>query len=112
MGFLLFNNKQQKETAMKQIRRWKSWAAIVYGFVAVTLGGFRNRAWSEDVAPPATANVTNSLEQRLNQLDLQVKTLQEQVQEGQKEHALRLTPPGQPTAQQNEPAGEATAGRS
>ncbi len=44
---------------MKKIKRWKSWRAIVLGFVAVTLGGFRNSAWSEDVAPP------QSLEQRL-----------------------------------------------
>jgi phosphate-selective porin OprO/OprP len=48
---------------MKRVTRWKSWAAIVYGFVAVTLGGFRNNAWSEDVAPP------QSLEQRVNILE-------------------------------------------
>ncbi len=74
---------------MKKIRRWKSWAAIVYGFVAVTLGGFRNTAWSEDVAPPAATGTTNTLEQRVNQLDQQVQSLQEQVQAGQQ---ARTTP--------------------
>ena len=89
---------------MKKIRRWRScppsprlrrasaiarrvreggWAAIVYGFVAVTLGGFRNNAWSEDVAPPAVAAAPSALEQRVDQLDRQVKTLQQQVQSGQ-----------------------------
>lgn len=42
-----------------------SWFAIVVGFVAVTLGGFRSTAWSEDVAPPQTL----SLEQRLSILE-------------------------------------------
>jgi phosphate-selective porin OprO/OprP len=92
---------------VKKIRRWKSWAAIVYGFVAVTLGGFRNNAWSEDVSPPA-----GTVEQQIQQLDQQVKTLQQEVQTTQQQHATRFTSPGQPTAQQNEPAGEATAGRS
>jgi phosphate-selective porin OprO/OprP len=99
---------------VKKIRRWRSWAAIVYGFVAVTLGGFRNTAWSEDVAPPAAAAVAapNALEQKVNQLDQQVQSLQQQLQTTQQEHSARLTSPGQPTATQNEPAGEATAGRS
>src|SRR5471030_1894867 len=92
---------------MKRVTRWKSWAAIVLGFVAVTLGGFRNKAWSEDVAPPSGA-----VDQRLDQLDRQVKSLQAQVEAGQQAHETRLTSPGQPTAAQNEPAGEATAGRS
>jgi len=97
---------------VKKIRRWKSWAAIVYGFVAVTLGGFRSKAWSEDVAPPAATGTPNALEQKVNQLDQQVQSLQQQLQTTQQQHATRLTSPGQPTAQQNEPAGEATAGRS
>jgi phosphate-selective porin OprO/OprP len=104
---------------VKKIRRWKGWAAIVYGFVAVTLGGFRNNAWSEDVTPPtasgapaAAAGTPNALEQRINQLDQEVQSLQQQVQTTQQQHATRLTSPGQPTSSQNEPAGEATAGRS
>lgn len=48
----------------------RSWAAIVAGFVAVTLGGFHNKAWSEDIAPPQT------LEQRLEALDQKVKILE------------------------------------
>jgi phosphate-selective porin OprO/OprP len=88
--------------------RKKSWAAIVAGFVSVTLGGFHNLAWSEDVAPPTTA----PLEQRLNDLDQQVKTLQQEVQSQQQAHNERLISPGQPTASANPPAGEATAGRS
>jgi phosphate-selective porin OprO/OprP len=35
------------------ISKWRSWTAIVVGFVAVTLGGFRNTAWSEDQPPPS-----------------------------------------------------------
>ena len=79
---------------MKTNRRWKSWRAIVLGFVAVTLGGFRNQAWSEDVAPPATVS-GNTLEQQVNQLDQEVKTLQQQVQANQTAHNERLVPPGQ-----------------
>ena len=100
---------------MKKIIRWKSWRAIVLGFVAVTLGGFRNKAWSEDVAPPAAVSGTgngSALEQQVNQLDQEVKALQQQVQAGQTAHNERLISPGQPTAQSNPPAGEATAGRS
>jgi phosphate-selective porin OprO/OprP len=112
VGFFIFR-KLKKEIPVKKVTRWKSWAAIVYGFVAVTLGGFRNKAWSEDVAPPAAASGTGSaLEQQVNQLDQEVKTLQQQVQATQQAHETRLTSPGQPTAQSNEPAGEATAGRS
>lgn len=48
---------------MNKIKRWKSWRAIVLGFVAVTLGGFRNKAWSEDVSPP------QSLDQRVSILE-------------------------------------------
>lgn len=111
MGFSISKNK--KETAVKKIRRWKSWAAVVFGFVAVTLGGFRNKAWSEDVAPPAAVSGTpDTVEQQIQQLNQQVQTLQQQVQAGQAAHRTRFTPPGQPTAQSNEPAGEATAGRS
>ena len=95
-----------------QKHSWKSWAAIVVGFVAVTLGGFRNTAWSEDVPPPTATGTPNALEQRVDQLGQEVKTLQEQVKEGQQVHDTRLISPGQPTASQNEPAGEATAGRS
>src|SRR5947209_2262532 len=60
-------------------RRKRSWAAIVVAFVAVTLGGFRNRAWSEDVAPPspeASSNKPATLEQRINQLDQKVRILE------------------------------------
>ena len=93
---------------MRKITRWKSWTAIVLGFVAVTLGGFRNTAWSEDVAPPAASG----LDQRVDQLDQDIKALQQQVQTQQQEHNSRLVSPGQPTASSNPPAGEATAGRS
>ncbi len=49
---------------MKSTRtKWKSWHALVAGFVAVTIGGFRNTAWSEDVAPP------QSLDQRVTILE-------------------------------------------
>jgi phosphate-selective porin OprO/OprP len=95
--------------------RKKSWAAIVAGFVSVTLGGFHNLAWSEDVPPPAASAATtppSPLEQRINDLDEQVKTLQQQVQSTQQAHESRLIPPGQPTAPSNPPAGEVTAGRS
>jgi phosphate-selective porin OprO/OprP len=90
----------------------KSWQAIVVGFVAVTLGGFLNKGWSEDLPPPPRTGTPNGLEQRIDQLDQQVKSLQEQVLASQQAHKTRLTSPGQPTASQNEPAGEATAGRS
>ncbi len=53
---------------------WKSWTAIVVGFVAVTLGGFRNTAWSEDVAPPDNAL---SLEQRVNLLERKLEIADE-----------------------------------
>ena len=59
---------------------WKSWAAIVVGFVAVTLGGFLNKGWSEDLPPPSTTGTSPALEQRVDQLDQQIKVLQEQVQ--------------------------------
>lgn len=55
---------------MKKTRRWRSWAAIVYGFVAVTLGGFRNNSWSEDAAPPQSLPAGQAgLEQRVNILE-------------------------------------------
>jgi len=92
--------------------RKKSWAVIVSGFVSVTLGGFHNLAWSEDIAPPAATGTPSALEQRLDALDQQVKTLQTQVQSQEQAHNDRLVSPGQPTASQNPPAGEATAGRS
>jgi phosphate-selective porin OprO/OprP len=46
--------------------RWKSWWAIVVTFVAVTLGGFVNTAWSEDLPPPGTSA---TLEQRIRVLE-------------------------------------------
>jgi phosphate-selective porin OprO and OprP len=55
-------------------RKWKSWKAIVLGFVAVTIGGFRNTAWSEDVAPPS-APLT--LEERVNLLERKVEVSEE-----------------------------------
>lgn len=61
---------------MKKIRGWKSWSAIVVGFVAVTLGGFRNTAWSEDLPPPAN---TLSLEQRVNILERKLEVSDENV---------------------------------
>jgi phosphate-selective porin OprO/OprP len=93
----------------------KSWQAIVLGFVAVTLGGFLNKGWSEDLPPPTSTAVPAgnlSIDQKIDQLDQQVKSLQQQLQTTQQEHATRLTSPGQPVATQNEPAGEATVGRS
>jgi phosphate-selective porin OprO/OprP len=56
---------------VKKIKSWKSWWAIVLGFVAVTLGGFQNRAWSEDLPPPAS---NLSLEQRVNILERKLET--------------------------------------
>jgi phosphate-selective porin OprO and OprP len=53
---------------MKKQRSWRSWFAIVVGFVAVTLGGFRNRAWSEDLPPPAGSS-SGDLEQRVRNLE-------------------------------------------
>ncbi len=55
-------------------RKWRSWTAIVLGFVAVTLGGFRSTAWSEDVAPPTS---TLSVEERLNLLERKVEVSEE-----------------------------------
>jgi phosphate-selective porin OprO/OprP len=69
--------------------------------------GFRNTVWSEDVAPPAGA-----IEQRVHQLEQEVQTLKQHFEETQAARAKRLVAPGQSTAQENEPAGEATAGRS
>src|SRR5579864_1380049 len=67
---------------------------------------------SGGVLPDGAVHAEESLERRVNQLDQQIQSLQQQIQTTQKVHAQRLTLPGQPTAQQNEPAGEATAGRS
>lgn len=89
--------------------RWRSWGAIVLGFVAVTLGGFQSTAWSEDLPPPTAAP---SVQQQIDQLNEKVQTLQTQLQNAQQAHTQRLVEPGQPTASQNPPAGEATAGRS
>ena len=81
---------------MKKTIRWKSWRAIVLGFVAVTLGGFRNKAWSEDVAPPAAVAASgNNLEQQVNQLDQEVKALQQQVQTNQTQAQPPVTSPAQ-----------------
>src|SRR4051812_28982146 len=54
-----------KETLVTIRQKVRSWFAIVVGFVAVTLGGFRSTAWSEDVAPPAASE----LEQRVRILE-------------------------------------------
>jgi len=71
---------------VEKIKRWKSWRAIVLGFVAVTLGGFRNRAWSEDVAPPAQTNTT--LEQRINILERKLEVADENATAKSKETAV------------------------
>lgn len=52
----------------------KSWKAIVVGFVAVTLGGFRSTAWSEDAAPPPSSQ---TLEQRLSILERKLEITEE-----------------------------------
>jgi phosphate-selective porin OprO/OprP len=64
---------------MKKIKRWRSWWAIVVGFVAVTLGGFRSTAWSEDVAPPAPAfqQEKGDLEQRVRILERKLEVADE-----------------------------------
>jgi phosphate-selective porin OprO/OprP len=67
---------------------------------------------SAGVLPDRPLFADATLEDRINVLDREVKSLQEQVQASQQAHESRLTPPGQPIVQQNPPAGEATAGRS
>jgi phosphate-selective porin OprO/OprP len=67
---------------MKSIRRSsKSWAAIVAGFVAVTLGGFRSTAWSEDLPPP------QSVEQRISILERKLEIADEAAATKAKEAA-------------------------
>jgi phosphate-selective porin OprO/OprP len=80
---------------------------------AAAFGGFPSMAWSE-AAPPAAASTSGEspVDHRLDQVEQQLKSLQEEVSTGQRSHALRLTAPGQATAQRNEPAGQATVGRS
>jgi len=51
---------------------------VAYAYAAVMMGGFSHKVWSEDMTMP-----TSALEQRVNQLDQQVKSLQLQVQSGQ-----------------------------
>ncbi len=68
--------------SLRRVGGWKCWAAIVYGFVAVTLGGFRNTAWSEDVAPP-----TQSLEERVNILERKLEVNAEDAAAKAKETA-------------------------
>ena len=65
--------------------RWKSWANIVNGFVAVTLGGFLNTAWSEDLPPPAAST---SLEQRLSILERKLEIADENAAAKAKETPL------------------------
>ncbi len=82
----------KKGITMKNATRWKSWNAIVVGFVAVTLGGFWSKGWSEDLPPPgaapvstvsaadATASTASSpgdLEQRLRVLERKLEVFQE-----------------------------------
>lgn len=80
--------------------------AFVVAAVLVALPALSARA------QVASSTATLTEEQRLDRLEQQVQSLQDRVSAGQRAHSLRLTPPGQLTAQQNEPAGEATAGRS
>lgn len=63
---------------------WQSWAAIVAGFVAVTLGGFQNTAWSEDLPPPEN---NQTLEQRVNILEQKLEIAHEDTSAKSKETA-------------------------
>ena len=59
-------------------RRRSRWAAIVAGWVAVTLGGFQNRAWSEDLpAPSSAAQSAGNLEQRVKVLERKLEIADE-----------------------------------
>ena len=88
-------------------------ALVGIAISAAAFGGLASMSWSEDAAPAAASSSGASpVDHRLDQVEQQLKSLQEEVSAGQRAHSLRLTAPGQATAQQNEPAGEATAGRS
>jgi len=73
---------------------------IVTGFLAFNLFAPTGLLWCEDVTPSAASGTANTLEQRLNQLEQQVKSLQ-QLQ------AARTT-----SAPENPLTGESFAGRS
>jgi len=61
----------------------------VYGFVAVTLGGFRNNAWSEDVAPPQSLTAGQAgLDQRVSILERKLEVAAEEASAKAKEAAV------------------------
>ena len=95
------------------IGSWRMRALVGIAISAAAFGGLPSLSWSDEAAPAAASSSGGSpIDHRLDQLEQQVKSLQEEVSTGQRAHALRLTSPGQATALQNEPAGEASVGRS
>ncbi len=74
--------------------RRRRWQVIAVSFLAVTIGGFCNRAWSEDVAPPTQATPSD-LEQRVRILERKLELANEETVAKAKETvSLRAGPEG------------------